>query len=58
VVGAGASAGAMGEKITYRVLSPKASDPAKAVIVPAGIILSTLMTVLGARRLLVLRGKP
>jgi hypothetical protein len=48
----------MGEKITYRVLSHKAFDPAKAVIVSAGIILSTLMTVLGARRLLVLRGKP
>ena len=58
MVGEGASAGAMGEKITYRVLSPKAFDPAKAVIASAGIILSTLMTVLGARRLLVLRSKP
>jgi hypothetical protein len=58
VVGAGASAGAMGEKITYRVLSPEAFDPAKAVIVSAGIILSTLMTALGTRRLLVLRGRP
>ena len=58
VVGAGATAGALGEKITYRVLSPEAFDPAKAVIVSAGIILSTLMTALGARRLLVLRGRP
>ena len=58
VVGAGATVGALGEKITYRVLSPEAFDPAKAVIVSAGIILSTLMTALGARRLLVLRGRP
>jgi hypothetical protein len=57
VVGAGATAGALGEKITYRVLSPKAFDPAKAVIVSVGIILSTLMTALGAKRLLVLRGR-
>ncbi len=57
VVGAGATAGALGEKITYRVLSPEAFDPAKAVIVSAGIILSTLMTALGARQLLVLRGR-
>ena len=57
VVGAGATAGALGEKITYRVLSPEAFDPAKAVIVSSGIILSTLMTVLSARRLVVLRGR-
>ena len=57
VVGAGATAGALGEKITYRVLSPKTFDPAKAVIVSVGIILSTLMTALGAKRLLVLRGR-
>jgi hypothetical protein len=57
VVGAGATAGALGEKITYRVLSPKAFDPAKAVIVSSGITLSLLMTALGARRLLVLRGR-
>jgi hypothetical protein len=56
VVGAGAAGGALGEKITYRVLSPKALDPAKAAILSAGIILSTLMTTLAARRLLVLRG--
>ena len=58
VVGTGATAGALGEKITYRVLSPRAFDPAKAVVVSAGIFLSTLITALGARRLLVLRGRP
>jgi len=57
-VGTSAAAGALGEKITYRVLSPKTFDPAKAAIVSASIILSTWMTVLGARRLLVLRGRP
>ena len=57
VVGASATAGALGEKITHRVLFPKAFDPAKAVIVSAGITLSTLMAALGARRLLVLRGR-
>ena len=55
VVGAGATAGALGEKITYRVLSPRSFDPVKAAIVSAGISLSSLMTVLGARRLFVLR---
>jgi hypothetical protein len=55
VVGAGASAGALDEKITYRVLSPRSFDPSKAAIVSAGIFLSALMTVLGARRLFVLR---
>jgi hypothetical protein len=57
VVGAGATAGALGEKITYRVFSSRTFDPVKAAIVSAGITLSLLMTVLGARRLLVLRGR-
>jgi hypothetical protein len=57
MVGVGATAGALREKLTYRVLCPEGFDPAKAVIVSAGIILSTLMTALGARRLLVLRGR-
>ena len=57
VVGAGATAGALGEKITYRVLSPKTFEPPRAAIVSAGIVLSLLMTVFGARRLLVLRGR-
>jgi hypothetical protein len=56
VVGAGATAGALGEKITYRLLSPKTFEPPKTAIVSAGIVLSLLMTVFGARRLLVLRG--
>lgn len=56
-VGAGATAGALGEKITYRVYSPRTFDPIKAAIVSAGVTLSSLMTVLGARRLLVLRGR-
>jgi hypothetical protein len=54
-VGTSAAAGALGEKITYRVLSPKAFDPVKVAIVSTGITLSSLMTVLGAGRLLVLR---
>jgi hypothetical protein len=57
VVGAGATAGALGEKITYAVLSPKTFDPAKAAIVSAGVALSSLMTILGARRLLALGGR-
>lgn len=57
VVGAGATAGALGEKITYRVFSPRTFDPTKAAIVSAGIILSPLISVLGARRLCVLRGR-
>ena len=55
VVGVGTTTGALGEKITYRVLSPRSFDPAKAAIVSAGISLSSLMTVLGVRRLFVLR---
>ena len=55
VVGAGATAGALDEKMTYRALSPRSFDPAKAAIVSAGIFLSSLMTVFGARRLFVLR---
>ena len=57
VVGAGATAGALGEKIIYRVFSPRKVDPIKAAIVSVGITLSPLMTVLGARRLRVLRGR-
>ena len=53
-VGAGASAVALGERITYRVLPLSSFNSAKAAIVSAGISLSALMTVLGARRLFVL----
>ena len=57
LLGVGRTVGALGEKLTYTVLSPKTFDPTKAAIVLAGITLSALMTVLGARRLLVLRGR-
>ncbi len=57
VLGVGSTVGALGEKITYKVLSPMTFDPTKAAIILAGIALSALMTVLGARRLLVLRDK-
>ena len=36
-VGTSAAAGALGEKLTYRVLSPKAFDPVKVAIVSTGI---------------------
>jgi hypothetical protein len=57
VVGAGATAGALGGKITYRVFSPRTFDPIKAAIVSAGIALSLLITALGARRLFDLRAR-
>ncbi len=57
VLGVGSTVGALGEKITYKVLSPMTFDPTKAAIILEGITLSALMTVLGARRLLVLRGR-
>jgi hypothetical protein len=52
---AGATVGVLGEPITYRVLSSRTFDPAKAAIVSAAIALSALMTILGARRLRALR---
>lgn len=55
VLGAGGTIGVLGEPIVYRVLSPKTFDPAKAGTLSAAIILSPLMAVLGARRLLTLR---
>ena len=57
MLGAGATIGVLGEPITYRALSPRTFDPVKAGIVSAAVVLSPLMTVLGARRLLALRGK-
>jgi hypothetical protein len=56
VLGAGGTVGVLAETITYRVLSPRTLDPAKAPIVSAAIVLSALMTVLGASRLRALRG--
>lgn len=51
-LGAGATIGMLGEPVAYRVLSPKTFDPAKAVLVSALIALPSLMTILGAKRLL------
>jgi hypothetical protein len=51
VLGAGGTVGVLAETITYRVLSPRTFDSAKVPIVSAAIILSALMTVLGASRL-------
>ena len=55
LLGAGATVGGLAETITYRVLSPRTFDAAKAPIVSAAIVLSPLMAVLGARRLRALR---
>ena len=55
VLGAGGTVGVLAETITYRVLSPRTFDLAKAPIVSAAIVLSALMTVLGASRLRALR---
>jgi hypothetical protein len=55
LLGAGATIGVLAETITYRVLSPRTFDAAKAPIVSAAIVLSPLMAVLGARRLRALR---
>jgi hypothetical protein len=55
VLGAGSTVGGLGEPITYKALSPRTFDPAKAPIVSAGIALSALMSVLGAKRLRALR---
>ncbi len=55
LLGAGGTVGVLAETITYRVLSPRTLDLAKAPIVSAAIVLSPLMAVLGARRLSALR---
>jgi hypothetical protein len=55
VVGAGATVGALSERITYLILSLRSLDPTKAAIASVGIFLSSLTTVLGPRRLFVLR---
>jgi hypothetical protein len=55
VLGAGGTIGVLAETITYRVLSPRTFDPAKVPIVSAAIVLSALMTILGASRLRALR---
>jgi hypothetical protein len=55
VLGAGGTVGVLAETITYRVLSPRTFDGAKAPIVSAAIVLSPLMAILGGRRLRALR---
>ncbi len=55
VLGLGSTVGMLAETITYRALSPKTFDPAKAAIVSAAVVLSPLMTILGGRRLRALR---
>ncbi len=50
VLGAGGTVGMLAETITYRVLSPKTLDPARAAIVSATVILSPLMAIIGGRR--------
>lgn len=55
LLGAGGTVGMLGETITYRTISPKTFDAPKAAIGLAAIVLAPLMTILGWRRLRVLR---
>ena len=55
LLGAGGTVGMLAETITYRVLSPKSFDPAKAPVGLAAIVLAPLMTILGWRRLRTVR---
>jgi hypothetical protein len=57
-LGGGATVGMLGEPITYRVLSPKGFDPPKATLVTALIVVPSLMTVPGIKRLVSLRNVP
>jgi hypothetical protein len=57
VLGAGATIGILGESITYRVLSSDAFDVTKAALVSALIVLPSLMSALGMKRLLAMRGR-
>ena len=50
VLGVGGTVGMLAETVTYRVLSPKTLDPARAAIMSATVILSPLMAILGGRR--------
>ena len=51
LLGAVATAGMLGEAVTYRVLNPTTFDPPKAIIVIANIILPLLMVLFGAREI-------
>lgn len=55
LLGAGGTVGVLAETVTYRVLSPRTFDVAKAPIVSAAVVLSPLMAVLSAKRLSALR---
>ena len=57
LLGTGGTIGVLAETITYRVLSPKTFDAAKAPIVLSAVVLSPLMTITGARRLGALQGR-
>ncbi len=57
VLGAGATVGMLGEPIAYRALSPKNFDPPKAAIISTLVVLPSLMSVLGMKRLLLGGGK-
>ncbi|MDQ4127797.1 MAG: hypothetical protein M3151_07620 [Actinomycetota bacterium] len=52
-LGVGATVGMLGEPIAFRVFSHETFDPAKAILVLSLVALPVLMTLLGARRLLV-----
>jgi hypothetical protein len=54
-LGVGGTVGVLGEPITYRALSPRMLDPAKAPIVSGAIVLSALMAIFGTSRLRALR---
>ena len=51
LLGTGGTIGVLAETITYRVLSPKTFDAVKAPLVLSAVVLSTLMAIVGARRL-------
>jgi hypothetical protein len=57
VLGMGATIGMLGEPITYRVLSSDVFDAAKTALVSALIVLPSLMSALGMKRLLAMRGR-
>ena len=57
VMGAGATIGMLGEPMAYRVLSPKHSNPPKAALVSALVVLPSLMCVLGMKQLLATRSQ-
>jgi hypothetical protein len=51
MLGAGSTVGMLGEPIVYRVLSPMTFDAPKAALVSALIVLPSVMSILGMKRL-------